>query len=269
MKLTILKSVAFLIVSTLPGIGHEFWISPEDYSVDTSERIIADLRVGQGFKGAAFGYLPQNFVRFEIVQADEAIPVEGRIGDRPALNMAAPGEGLWIIVHETTDSLLKWDSWEKFVSFVEHKKLGSTLQDHADRGLSQDGIKERYRRFAKALVAVAGGNGSDREIGLRTEIVALANPYTDDLSAGLPVLVLFQGAPRAAAQIEVFERGPSGDVTISTLMTDEAGHAVVPVTKGNEYLLDAVVMLPLEADDPATEAVWESLWAALTFFVPD
>jgi hypothetical protein len=39
----------------------------------------------------------------------------------------------------------------------------------------------------------------------------------------------------------------------------------IPVKSGHEYLLDAVV---LRAADPDDGAVWETLWAALTFAVP-
>ncbi|MGB5560480.1 MAG: DUF4198 domain-containing protein [Paracoccaceae bacterium] len=268
MNFPALKSLAFLLISTLPALGHEFWISPQSYQIEAGENIVADLRVGQNFSGAAFGFIPPNFVRFELVSGATTVPVKGRIGDRPALNMAAPDEGLWVVVHETTDSLLTWASWDKFVSFVDHKKLDNTLELHAERGLSQDGVKERYRRFAKALVAVGAGEGQDREVGLRTEIVAGANPYIDNITNGLPVLVLYEGAPRPVAQIEVFDRDPSGEVTTFTLMTDAEGRADIPVEPGHEYLLDAVKMLPLYPDDPANEPVWESLWAALTFRVP-
>ena len=63
---------------------------------------------------------------------------------------------------------------------------------------------ETYRRYAKSLVAVGDGKGSDRDVGLDTEIIALANPYTDDVSGGLPVLVTLYGEPRKDAQVETY-----------------------------------------------------------------
>ncbi len=268
MKVPTLHVLTLMLASALPAVAHEFWIQPQDYAVETGAAIRADLRVGQEFKGAAFSYIPQNSVRFDIVSGDTVIPVDSRIGDRPALDMAAPGDGLWIVVHETTDSSLTWDSWEKFVDFVEQKKLDGVLSLHAERDLPQEDVKERYRRFAKALVAVGEGSGADREVGLRTEIVALANPYTDDLPGGLPVRVLYQGEPREEVQIEIFDRDPEGMVSIRTEITDAEGVASIPVEAGHEYLLDSVTMLPLAADDAAESEVWESLWASLTFRVP-
>ena len=66
-----------------------------------------------------------------------------------------------------------------------------------------------------------------------TEIVAEANPYTDDLTAGLPVRVLYQGTPRADAQGEIFDKSPGGDVEITLTRTDADGRALIPVTPGH------------------------------------
>lgn len=265
MARSLLFALGFAVASTLPALGHEFWISPENYSVESDEALQAALRVGQGFTGASYAFIPQRFDRFDLVQGDQVVPVEGRVGDRPALNMVLPGPGMWVVVHETTDSILRYDDYETFVSFTEHKKLEGTLERHAERGLGED-VVETYRRFAKALVTSGDGVGADRAVGLRTEIVAEANPYTDDLSAGLPVQVLFEGAPRVGAQVEVFQR-LGEDVTVTTQTTDDQGRAVIPVTPGAEYLLDAVKMV--EVDPSVSDgAAWQSLWAALTFTVP-
>jgi uncharacterized GH25 family protein len=247
--------------------AHEFWISPEAYQVPEGGTITAHIRVGQNFAGSAYSYIDMNIARFDLVQGESVVPVTGRMGDRPALNMAAPGPGLWVAVHQTSDSFLRYDKREMFVDFVTHKDFAWVLEEHAARGLPETGFRERYSRYAKALLAVGDGAGADREVGLLTEIVALANPYTDDLSGGLPVRVLYEGAPRANVQVEVFARDAAGEVTVTTTRTDTDGQAVIAVAPGTEYLVDAVVMRPLEPeaeDDP----VWESLWAALTFAVP-
>ena len=53
---------------------------------------------------------------------------------------------------------------------------------------------------------------------------------------------------------------------ITYLATDAKGEAVIPVRPGHRYLLDAVVLREApDGDGP----VWESLWAAMTFAVPD
>ena len=200
--------------------------------------------------------------------SETVVPVESRLGDIPAMDMVLPGEGLWVIVHQTTGDSLRYRERQLFENFVAHKDLGDVLERHAARGLPELEFREAYTRYAKALVAVGNGAGADSEVGLHTEIVALANPYTDDLSAGFPVRVLFEGAPRVDAQVELFARDPAGEVAISTSRTDANGEAVLPVSPGVEYLVDAVVMEDTGNDDPTAGPVWHSAWAALTFRVP-
>ena len=83
--------------------AHEFWIAPDKHLISTSDDVVAALRVGQDFAGNSQAYLPQNFRRFDYAIAGRIAPVEGRLGDRPALRMDAPGDGLMVIIHETDD----------------------------------------------------------------------------------------------------------------------------------------------------------------------
>jgi hypothetical protein len=172
-------------------------------------------------------------------------------------------------VHETRDNRLTYSDWDKFVAFVTEKDAAWVLDAHVARGLPDTGFVEVYSRYAKALVAVGDGAGRDRPQGLETEFVARANPYTAPLEV-LPVDLYYRGWPRANAQVEVFARAPDGTVEISALRTDGAGRVDVPVRPGYRYMLDAVVLR--EPDAPAGAAVrgavWESLWANLTFAVP-
>ena len=248
--------------------AHEFWIDAKTWQVAPDTPIVADIRVGEEFKGGAYSYLPPRFRRFDIVQGDAVTAVEGRAGDRPALNMAAPAEGLAVVVHVTSDYALTYREWDKFVNFATHKDWVPLIDEHKARGLPETGFRERYSRHGKSLIAVGDGAGMDRAVGLETEIVALANPYTDDLSGGLPVRVLYQGAPRGDAQIELFDKAPDGSVEVSLHRTDADGIAVLPTKPGHTYLVDAVVLRALEPEEES-DPVWESLWASLTFQVPD
>jgi len=249
--------------------AHEFWIGPHDYRLDPGQDVVADLLVGQEFQGYRQAYIPDFTQRFELIGGERTVPVTSRAGDRPALSQPLAGPGLWVIVHETSDFRLFYDDAETFRTFVRHKDLRGTLEAHAARGLPAVGFSELYRRFAKSLVALGPGEGQDRQVGLRAELVAEVNPYAPGFDGQMRVRMLFEGAPRADQQIEVFERAATGEVAIATYATDAEGRAAIAVQRGREYLLDAVVMLPLEADDPATDPVWHSLWASLSFAVPD
>ncbi|MDJ1006903.1 MAG: DUF4198 domain-containing protein [Paracoccaceae bacterium] len=263
----LIYATAFILgCATTAAQAHEFWIDPSAFEVAPGKRIRADIRVGENYSGAAGIFNPNRFRRFELVTGGDLLPVEGRVGDKPALNQAAE-EGLAVILHVTTDSRLTYNEFEKFERFVTHKAAGWVLDEHAARGFPQSGFVEQYSRYAKSLVRVGAGQGSDRVFGLLTEIVALRNPYTDDVSAGLPVAVLYDGKPRAREQIEVFEAAPGGRISVRTVTTDADGRATIPVRPGHRYMLDSVVLR--EPPDNPPGVVWESLWANLTFAVPE
>ncbi|WP_323782867.1 DUF4198 domain-containing protein [Leisingera sp.] len=256
---------AGLALGAAPLLSHEFWIEPEKYQVPIGTGVVARLRNGQEFKGAEQPYLDHRIARFEVVQNGSATAYEGRMGDMPAFTADEEGDGLAVIIHQTQPQMLIYDTWEDFQAFIDHKGFAGIPGQHHALGLPDAGFAEQYTRYAKALIAIGSGAGSDQDTGLETEIVALANPYTDDLSSGLPVQLLYQGKPRPQAQVEIFAKAPDGSISISTMPTDARGEAVIPVTPGQSYLLDAVVLRPAREGQ---DYVWESLWAALTFAVP-
>ncbi|WP_299627443.1 DUF4198 domain-containing protein [uncultured Tateyamaria sp.] len=245
--------------------AHEFWIEPEAFQVATGAQIQAKLKNGQEFEGTTLSYFTRNIARFDVVTGDVVTPVKGRMGDNPALDIKSQQPGLVIVVHETTPSFVTYKAWEKFQAFADHKDFPNILARHAANGFGPAPFKERYTRHAKALIAVGDGAGADRALGLKTEFVALTNPYDAGFNGTMGVLLLDEGAPRADAQVEVFDRAPDGTVTISLHRTDAQGIAAVPVTPGHDYLFDGVV---LRTADDSDEAVWDTFWAALTFGVP-
>ena len=254
-----MRAIAALLLLSVPATAHEFWIQPTDYTPAPGEAIAADTRVGQEFVGSSYAYVPSRTERFDLIGPDGTTPVEGLPGDKPALAETVLPEGLNVIVHETGDMLLTYKEDGKIQSFAEHKGFGDMVEAETVP------VKEKYRRFAKSLVGVGNAAGADAPVGLRVELVAQANPYTDDLSAGLPVLLLEDGAPVPDYQIELFARPLGGEeVTITKHMTDAAGIALLPIAPGTEYMADSVLMRPWDGD----EAKWYSLWANLTFAVP-
>jgi hypothetical protein len=134
--------------------------------------------------------------------------------------------------------------------------------------LPQTGFTESYLRYAKSLLAVGAGAGADRAMGLQMELVAQANPYTDTMAAGMPLLVLRGGQPFAHAQVELFAQGADGSVTASTYLADANGVATVPAQSGTTYLADSVDIYALPNDDALAGPVWHSDWASLTYMVP-
>lgn len=224
-----------------------------------------DLRNGQNFVGTRLSYFERQFTRFELARGDTLTKTQGRSGDQPALKKNAGDDGLLVILHETTPSKLTYKEWAKFVKFIEHKDFKTAEADHKAAGWPLENFKESYTRHVKALIAVGSGEGSDQNYGMATEFVALTNPYAEGFDGNMQVQVLLNNNPRADAQIEVFERAPDENVTISLHRTNASGIADIVVKPEHTYLFDAVVLQPYTTDD---KAVWQTLWAALTFQVP-
>jgi len=267
---TTMRLLAFcLALLTTPALAHELWIEPESYLIEPDGRLVARLVNGQHFDGIDIAYFPQRIVRFEVMLGDEVAPVEARMGANPAMDSAPLGEGLHRAVYVSTVSVVKYADYAAFDRFVAHKDFQAVRERHLSRGLPEADFGEAYTRYSKALIGVGDAAGDDARAGLAVEIVALDNPYTADLAGGMRVQVFWQDGGEAYSQVELFDKAPDGSVTITLHRTNAEGIAILPVQPGHSYLADHVVLrAPSAALAEETGAVWETLWAALTFAVP-
>ncbi len=256
-------------ISAQQVASHELWLEPLDYQVRAGGQLQATIINGEGFSGTALPYLPQRFRHFVVSTAERNVQVPGRPGDMPGLNMSSQDDGLHVVAYQSTPQTISYQTWEKFQKFADHKDFGDVRSRHDARGLPPEDFKESYIRFSKTLIGVGSSVGADKRMGLETEIVALTNPYTDDLSDGMRVQLFYGSDVRADEQIEVFAKSPGDEVKITLVRTDGNGIATIPVESGVSYQLDAVVLRePSEAAAAQSGAVWETLWANLTFQAP-
>ena len=261
----------------LPGLGkaHEFWIEPLAYQAAPGAAVKAGLRNGQGFKGVDLPWFDRRNVRVEAWVAGRMMPLTGRAGDIPALSVPEAEPGVLVLLHQAAPARLTYAGWEVFLSFLDHKDLDWALEAHAARGLPQEDVTEVYSRFSKAVVRVGAAplQGTvDVPTGMEVEFVALADPAAIGADGEMPVRLLYRDAPRADAQVEVYEKDAEGQVVTTRLRTDAAGEVRVPVRGGRNYLLDHVVLREpagsVAGVDGKPAPMWESLWASMTFAVP-
>ena len=177
MKLTPAVLIAFVATSVY---AYEFWIETKQSDYDIGEPIVGNLYVGENANGTALAYLPRNFTAFNFVDGDRSVrAVEGRIGDRPALNIAGNIDGLSIFYYETIDFQITWRSSAQFQNFLKYDGLPHIAKQHIERGLPPSGFSELFSRHIKALVLIGDGAGEDLRIGMPIEIVALDNPFAE------------------------------------------------------------------------------------------
>lgn len=261
----VILTTCALLVATMAR-AHEFWLEPLDYTLDPGQELQVEIRIGQDFKGNEYSFNPTTFYDYSLRDSAGKRPIEGRTGDMPSVQMMPQNSGLLVLNHFSTSQMLTYREAEKFTAFVTHKGMLWVLDRHHKRGLPDVGFSEGYTRFAKTLIAVGNGTGTDAPTGMPIELVALANPYTDDLDT-VPVQLIWQGAPVPNAQLDIFHKADRNvEATLTLVQTNDSGIAQIPVTRNGDYLINAVQMtIPSAADIERTGAVWHSLWASLTF----
>ncbi len=262
-----LKIIFFFFPCTL--IGHELWIDTTDFKVEKDTVINLNLRNGESFDGFSLGYFDRSVEKLYWRQNGKQFDNTSRQGDIPALKIAPNENGLVSVVYVSKPSIIKYKEFKKFENFAIEKNSQSAIDLHLSSGFPQENFSEIYTRYSKALLGVGGAKGSDKANNLELELVALQNPYTDDISSGIEILTLYEGKPQAFTILNVFERSNTDfHVNSFVVKTDEKGVATVKVENDNAYLIDNVILRP--ANDKLLKdkgIIWESLWAALTFGV--
>lgn len=257
---------AFLTLFSGTLAAHEYWLQPQDFTPEPGANLMIDIRVGQDFKGNTYGYSPQQFNSFEVISGDMRQPVTGRIGDYPAVNQPPVTAGLNVVTQFSTSSRIEWDDWQEFIDFITLHGMAWVIAAHQARDLPETGFAEAFTRFAKTLVAVGDGAGRDQKTGMFYELVAGANPYTDDITSGLPVQLFWLDAPAPDIQIDIFFLPENGELLRTQTRTDADGRAVIPYSGPGNVMLNAVKMIePFPEDMARTDVVWHSLWATLTY----
>ena len=244
-------------------ISHEMWLDTTTFQQSVGKDIQISLKNGQMFQGAGLSYFKSRFSDFYYISNEQKIEIESRMGDTPAATISLNTNGLLTGVYVSKKSTITYKSIDKFANFVSEKGEDWVIQKHGELKFPKNNFKEEYYRFSKILIGVGDASGSDKNVGLKHELVALTNPYIISSSDKFFVQLLFNNEPQKNRQITIFERDFENKVSIVTTFTDSNGIGKFEVTEGHDYLVDNVI-LELN-DNPKNNVFWTSYWAALTF----
>jgi hypothetical protein len=271
MRLNLKKTLIFLNVLTLfyilvqPSVAHEFWIEPKKYSLKPSDVLSAALFVGQDFSGYEQPYIQNNFSRFELVSTNAIQPIRGRIGDRPALNIFPKNSGLSAIIYQSTPTQLTYNDFNKFVTFSEEKGFPNIPKQHLAENLPKTGFKEIYTRFAKSIITIHNNKGSDKLSGMELEWVMGKSDLSNANTTPIKFSLYYKGIAKADALVTVFSKDALGKVNKTTGSTNNKGVFILTPSVDTRYLIDSVIIRKNAPSSAPDAAIWESLWASITF----
>jgi uncharacterized GH25 family protein len=261
--------VAWACLFPVVSAAHEFWIEPVDFFVPEDGHIVANLKVGQFFKGSPQAFIPERFIEFSVMDSSGKRAVNGRLGDLPALREPARRPGTYVLSYRSRAQSATYETFAKFERFARREGNPWLIEAHKQRGLSRRNVREAYTRYAKSLVRVGDAPGGDVIVGFPLELVLEADPYRGAAGVDIPVALLWRGNGMPRAQISVFRKSQGCDAAREFVLTDENGRARVGVGDGGRFLLNAVhVIEPRPETLRDIDAQWESLWASTTFEVP-
>jgi uncharacterized GH25 family protein len=253
------------LASVAPLQAHDFWIEPSTFTPAPGQRISLRLRVGERWRGDLLPRDPGLLKRFLSVGPGGEMPVPGRDYAEPAGVLTVPAPGLYTVVYESHRSPLALEAG-KFEEYLKQEGLEAVSAWRARRGERGAAVKEVFSRCAKSLLAVGGGppgEGYDRILGQRLELVPEANPYALAAGGTLPMRLLYGGRPLAGALVAALPKDrPQAAVSARS---DAAGRVRLRLDGPGVWLVKAVHMV---AAPKETAADWESLWASLTFQLP-
>jgi uncharacterized GH25 family protein len=262
---------AFALTASLAA--HEFWLTSVQWSVAPGDRITLLANVGSVFPTADSFTTPDRVASVRLVgpATDIAVaPPYRREADSLAADIAAPSAagtyvGVFAIKPRTAEK-----SAAVFEEHLKHQGLTQVAADRVSRGETGRAARERYSRYGKTLIGV--GEGGDRSVatralGLKMELVPLADPTALAAGSRLRVRLLLDGKPLAGALAGAIYAGAKAtpDSWPITATTDARGEVEFLLEHRGPWLVRAVTLQRRENESGPDAADWETYWASLTF----
>lgn len=259
-----LKSLAFAVATLLAAAtaqAHDFWIEPSTFHPEPGALVSLALRVGQDFIGDPVPRSSAFIAEFSARQNGKDRDIGGTDHIDPAGFMIADGSATATISYVSTGAYIELPPVE-FENYLRLYGLDDIIDSRAARGEHRKLGRERFYRYAKALIA--GREPSDdvtRPLGLAYEIVPDEDPtFRFEPFRGR---ILYEGKPLANALVVALLHGQPA-VHIET-HSDSNGAIMLPLPGPGIWLIKSVHMV--RASFFASED-WDSLWASLTVEIP-
>ena len=254
-----------LAAALLLGAGdlhaHDFWIEPSTFHPVPGSTVAVGLRVGQNFVGDPVPRIPGSIEQFVVRQDGTEKPVNGVQNVDPAGWLFADGQSTAVIVYCSTGSFVELPA-EKFEDYLRQEGLERIIDSRARRRQGDRPGRERFYRYAKALLAGERPSAAvTQPLGLTYEIIPDNDPTARlDRFGGR---VLYEGKPLAGALVVAMpQKDPSARLTTRS---NAQGAFSFELPRPGVWLVKSVHMVRASF---FSDADWDSLWASLTFETP-
>jgi len=255
-----LAAAALLLAGRVQA--HDFWIEPSTFHPLPGTAVAVGLRVGQNFVGDPVPRYSASIEQFVIRQGGSEQPIGGSDNIDPAGFFRADGQSTAVIAYRSTGSYIELPA-DKFEDYLRQYGLERIIDLRAGRGERAKPGRERFYRFAKALLTGRQPSAAvAKPLGFAYEIVPEDDPTTR--LAPFRGLILYNGKPLAdALVVAILHSDPSTQLTVRS---DRQGAFSFVLPHAGVWLIKSVHMVRAGF---FSDADWESLWASLTFEAPE
>jgi uncharacterized GH25 family protein len=255
-----LTAAGLLVAGSLRA--HDFWIEPSTFHPAPGAMVAVGLRVGQDFVGDPVPRSSRLIDQFVVRQGGDDQPIVGLEKIDPAGWFRADGQSTAVIVYRSHGTFVELPAME-FEEYLRQEGLERIIDIRAKRGDRAEPGREHFYRYAKALLAGERRSvAATQPMGLAYEIVPDDDPTVG--SAAFRGRVLHEGEPLAGALVvAILRNDPSVRLAARS---DGRGAFSFVLPRAGVWLIKSVHLVH---SSMFSRADWDSLWASLTFELPE
>lgn len=244
--------------------SHEFWLNPDKFIYNRTDKINVRFFVGENFEGENWKGNNEKIQSLKIyydgVSDDLSACVTDASGDSIEFNMI--DENTTLIAFNSTNSFIETEA-AKFNDYLQEDGLTNAVEFRKQNNETDSIGREFYQRCAKTLIQVGAVKDKTFSIitGMPVDIIPVSNPYLLKDNDSLRVKILYNKRLLPNSVIKTWHR-VKDKTDKAELVTDENGEVIFPVITTGKWMVSTVKMERLE-NDP--KAQWQSYWGTLTW----
>jgi uncharacterized GH25 family protein len=266
MRKTCALLAALLLVS--PTFAHDMYLLPARFLLEEGVLLSVGLHNGDSFPESEVSPVLERVRDLKLLSAAGAWDIQNLhvAGKTVQGEIRIPQSGSYVLTARTIPHAFQLLA-KDFNAYLKEEGLEHVIAWREQHGETQSAGRERYSKYAKALLTTGGKNEfHTRPTGLAIEIVPEISPYDLKPGADLPIHILFRGNPASDLQVETSWASAGAPTKIVIVgRTDQQGRLAIPHLAPGKWRIHTVSM---DRCKDSSAADWESSWASLTFELP-